>query len=69
MNRLFKIMPQHLNQIQVRTMVVPKSYFVFLKPLRGGLKPSCCRTQVHFSLRLQTDSWMMVFSEITCLSI
>ncbi len=38
MNHLFKVMSQHLNRIQVRTLTRPllRLHFVFLKPFRGG---------------------------------
>lgn len=44
MNHLFKVMPQHLNQIHVRSLTKPlKSlHFVFLKPFRGGLDRVFC---------------------------
>ncbi|KAK3555601.1 hypothetical protein QTP86_025658 [Hemibagrus guttatus] len=39
MNHLFKVMPQHLNGIEVRTLTRPLQslHFVFLQPFRGGL--------------------------------
>ncbi len=39
MNGLFKFMPQHFNQIYVRTLTWPLQNlnFVFLEPFRGGL--------------------------------
>lgn len=51
---LLKVMPHHLNHIQVLTLTRPLQslHFVFHEPSRGGLGSLfCCRTQVPFSWR------------------
>lgn len=39
MSRLFRVLPQHLSWIQVRTLIRPlqRLHFTLLKPFRGGI--------------------------------
>lgn len=61
---LLKVLPHHLNHIQVLTLTRPLQslHFVFLGPSRGGLgSSSCCGTQVSFSWRSRRLTLFLLF--------